>query len=495
MQDSPEAPLDVLIIGAGLSGIGAARHLQRECPGRRFAIVEARSAIGGTWDLFRYPGVRSDSDMYTLGYRFKPWTDAKAIADGPAILAYIREAAREGDLEPLIRFNHRATQAEWSSTDACWTVTLEHPGGPGTMRTTSTLRARFLHTCAGYYRYTEAHRPAFEGEGDFRGRIVHPQFWPADLDWAGKRVLVVGSGATAVTLVPEMAKSAAQVTMLQRSPSYVLTLPSRDAVAGALRALLPLPWAYALTRWKNALFALGFFKLARRYPQGVKRLLMKQAARQLGPGIDVQRHFNPRYGPWDQRLCLVPDGDLFRALRSGRAQIVTDHIERFTEGGVRLASGSELAADIVVLATGLTLNGVGDMQIAVDGQAVDLRHSMSYKGMMLSGLPNAFVTIGYSNASWTLKADLTAGFVCRLLNHMQRQGLSTVVARRDPAVAERPFLDLSSGYVQRALADLPKQGDRSPWRVHQSYVADLLDIRHGRLDDGTLHFGRQGSTA
>jgi monooxygenase len=319
MPDTAEQPLDVLIIGAGLSGIGAARHLQRHCPGRRFAIVEARSAIGGTWDLFRYPGVRSDSDMYTLGYGFKPWTDAKAIADGPAILAYIREAAREGGLEPLIRFAHRVTRADWSSTEACWTVTLTHPGG------TTTLRTRFLHSCVGYYNHAQGHRPAFEGEGDFRGTIVHPQFWPPDLDWAGRRVLVVGSGATAVTLVPELARTAAQVTMLQRSPSYVLTLPSRDRVAGALRALLPLPWAYALTRWKNALFALGFFKLARRYPQGIKRLLMKQAARQLGPGIDVQRHFNPRYGPWDQRLCFVPDGDLFRALRCEALDVVGDH--------------------------------------------------------------------------------------------------------------------------------------------------------------------------
>jgi cation diffusion facilitator CzcD-associated flavoprotein CzcO len=481
------ADLDVLIVGAGLSGIGAARHLQQRCPDQRWAIVEARDSIGGTWDLFRYPGVRSDSDMYTLGYAFKPWRDAKAIADGPAILRYIREAADEAGITPRIRFGHRVTRADWSSDEACWTVRIEQADAAGT-RAPGTLRARFLYLCAGYYSYARGHRPEFAGEADFGGRIVHPQFWPDDLDHAGRRVVVIGSGATAVTLVPEMARTAAQVTMLQRSPTYCVTRPAEDRLANWLNRRLPVRAAYALTRWKNVLLGAFFFRLARRRPEGVRRRLVELAQRQLGTSCDASLHFAPRYKPWDQRLCLVADGDLFRQIRKGRAAVVTGTIERFTAGGIRLADGRELAADLVVLATGLELNVLGDIALTVDGRPVDVGHSLSYKGMMLSDVPNLAVAFGYTNASWTLKADLTAAWVCRLLRHMRRHGHRIAVPRRDPTVSEQPLLDFTSGYVVRARDRLAKQGTRAPWRVRQSYLADLLAIRWGRLADGTLCF-------
>ena len=478
-------PLDILIVGAGLSGIGAAHHLQRRCPDHRYAIVEAREAIGGTWDLFRYPGVRSDSDMYTLGYVFKPWRQAKAIADGPSILRYICETADEAGITPHIRFRQAVRSAAWSSAEACWTVQVEHRASAEI----STLRARFLYLCGGYYSHAGGHRPVFDGEADFAGRVVEPQRWPADLAHAGQRVVVIGSGATAVTLVPEMAKSATHVTMLQRSPTYVVSRPSEDRIAQRLNRWLPSGLAYAITRWKNVLVGRFYYRLARRRPALVKQRIVAMAAQQLGPQVDVATHFTPRYDPWDQRVCVVPDGDLFKQLRSGRASVVTDTVDRFTPTGLRLASGAELPADIVVVATGLKLNVLNDVTISVDGRPVDAGQAMSYKGMMLSDVPNLAMAFGYTNASWTLKADLTAGYVCRLLRHMRRHGHTSAMPRRDPSVPAQPFLSFTSGYVQRAAGLLPQQGLRKPWQVHQSYLADLLTIRFDRLADGVMQFG------
>ncbi|WP_028079834.1 flavin-containing monooxygenase [Solimonas soli] len=484
--------VDVLIVGAGLSGIGAARHLQLHCPDRSYAIVEARERSGGTWDLFRYPGVRSDSDMYTLGYRFRPWRSAKSIADGPSILQYIRDTARDYGIEPQIRYQHRVVRAAWSSAEALWTVTLER----GAARGPVALRCRFLYLCSGYYRYEAGYTPDFPGLADFRGRFIHPQHWDPTTEVNGRRIVVIGSGATAVTLVPELAKRAAHVTMLQRSPTYVVSLPDEDAFANALRALLPARAAYAFVRWKNVLLGLGFYKLCRRFPEAVKKLLRAGVRRRLGKGYDVDRHFSPSYRPWDQRLCMVPNGDLFEAIRSGRASVCTDHIERFTAHGIHLRSGHTLDADIVVSATGLQLAVLGDVRFAVDGRDVDLAKTMSYKGMMCSDLPNLAFAIGYTNASWTLKCDLSSEYVCRLLNHMRRHGYTHCTPRRrDPAVTEEPLIDFSSGYVRRAIDAFPKQGSRKPWKLYQNYVLDLLTLRHGRLDDGVIEFAAAATQA
>jgi cyclohexanone monooxygenase len=479
--------LDVLIVGAGLSGIGAACALRAGCPERRFAILEAREAIGGTWDLFRYPGVRSDSDMHTLGYRFRPWDNPRAIADGPAILDYIRAAAREGDIERHIRFGHKVLRADWCSAAALWTVQAEHAG------VVVTLRCRFLYLCAGYYDYEAAHRPAFEGEQSFRGTVVQPQFWPRELDWRGRRVVVVGSGATAVTLVPALAQTAAHVTMLQRSPTYVVARPAVDGFADAMSRLLPARLAYRVVRWKNVFESIVLYRLARRRPALVKRHIVTQAARQLAHACDARVHFTPSYRPWDQRICVAPDGDLFQAIRQGRASVATDVIERFTPCGLRLRSGRDLPADIVVLATGLQLKLLGGMALTVDGRAVRPAETLVYKGMMLGDVPNLALAFGYTNASWTLKADLTAQWVCRLLRHMRRHGHAIALARNEPDVAPRPFLDFTSGYVQRGAGLLPRQGERRPWQVYQNYLLDLLTIRCGRLADGVLRFGRAGS--
>jgi monooxygenase len=480
----PAELLDVLIVGAGLSGIGAAHHLQQRCPRHRYAILEARDAIGGTWDLFRYPGIRSDSDMYTLGYGFKPWKHAKAIADGPSILRYIRETADEAGITPHIRFGQAVRGAAWSTADACWTLDVERVA---TGERTS-LRARFLYLCGGYYSYAGGHRPEFADEAAFEGAIVQPQFWPEALDHAGQRVVVIGSGATAVTLVPEMAKTAAHVTMLQRSPTYVVNRPSEDRIAQWLNRRVPAGLAYALTRWKNVLLGRFFYRMARRRPALVKQRIVEMASQQLGADYDVATHFTPRYDPWDQRMCVAPDGDLFRQIRAGRASVATDTIERFTAKGIRLASGRELPADIVVVATGLKLNVLGDVKISVDGRPLDVGQAMSYKGMMLSDVPNMAMTFGYTNASWTLKADLTAAYVCRLLRYMDRRHCRIAVAQRDPSIEPQPFLSFSSGYVQRAAGTLPQQGSKTPWMVHQNYLADLPIIRWGRIADGVLQF-------
>jgi cation diffusion facilitator CzcD-associated flavoprotein CzcO len=479
--------LDVLIVGAGLSGVGAGYHLQSSAPQKSYAILEARDRLGGTWDLFRYPGIRSDSDMYTLGYAFRPWPEAEAIADGPSILRYIRETADEYGIERRIRFNRRVTRACWSTPDARWTVEVEHTDS-GEI---SELTCGFLFMCSGYYRYDEGYTPPFEGTERFTGRIVHPQKWSEDIEYADKRVVVIGSGATAVTLVPALAQKAQHVTMLQRSPSYVISLPAQDAVAGALRRALPARLAYRIVRWKNVIVTLLHFQLSRRRPELMKRLIRRWVTEQLPPGYDVETHFNPRYNPWDQRLCLVPDGDLFSAISDGRASVVTDQVETFTERGIRLASGAELEADLIVTATGLNLLVLGGVRLEVDGEEVDVSDRLGYKGMMLSGVPNMASAFGYTNASWTLKCDLTCDYVCRLLNHMDAEGYDECrPADPAPGLPREPFIDFNSGYVLRAIDQFPKQGPKSPWRLHQNYALDILALRFGKLEDGTLQFTR-----
>ncbi|QRO01848.1 NAD(P)/FAD-dependent oxidoreductase [Archangium violaceum] len=484
--ETPVEHFDVLIVGAGLSGIGAAYHLRTNCPTRTYAILEGREAIGGTWDLFRYPGIRSDSDMYTLGYSFRPWTAPKAIADGPSILRYVRETAREYGIDQHIRFRHHVKRASWSSAEARWTVEAERGPEKELVRFT----CNFLLMCSGYYNYTEGYRPEFPGEARFQGTIVHPQFWPEDLDYQGKRVVVIGSGATAVTLVPEMAKKAAHVTMLQRSPTYVLSRPAEDPIANALRRVLPAKLAYGITRWKNVLLSMLFYILSRKRPARVKEYIIGLVREHLGPGYDVATHFTPSYNPWDQRVCLVPDADLFDAVKQGHASVVTDQIGTFTEKGLELRSGKELEADIVVTATGLKLQLLSDIEFSIDGERRDLAKTLCYKGMMFSDVPNLAYAFGYTNASWTLKVDLTSGYVCRLLNHMAKHGDTTCTPRHDPTVEELPFLDFSSGYVQRAFDQMPKQGSKRPWRLYQNYALDLFTLRFGKVDDGTMEFSR-----
>jgi monooxygenase len=481
-------PLDILIVGAGLSGIGMAWHVQDRVKGARYAILDGRNAIGGTWDLFRYPGIRSDSDMYTLGYRFKPWTEAKAIADGPSILRYVEETARENEIDRHIRFGHSVKAAHWSSDTATWTVEAQADGHM------QRFECRFLAICAGYYAYDAGYRPHWPDEERFAGQWVHPQHWPETLDYAGKRVVVIGSGATAVTIVPVMAQTAAHVTMLQRSPSYVAAQPAEDRLANMMRRMLPARIAYALTRWRKVLFQQFFYRLARARPQTVKSRLLTLASEALGKDY-VAQHFTPRYNPWDQRMCLIPDGDLFEAIKSGGASVATETIERFEPGGVRLTSGALLEADIVVTATGLKLNALGDITLSVDGQPVHLSEALIYKGMMLSDVPNATFTFGYTNASWTLKADLVSEYACRLINTMRANG-TAIATPRLPALIERePFLDFTSGYVQRAIDILPKQGKDKPWKLYQNYLMDLLTLRFGALNDGTMAFSNPPAPA
>ena len=478
---SPREHVDVLVIGAGLSGIGAAARLTRDHPDLELRILEARDAIGGTWDLFRYPGVRSDSDMYTLGYRFKPWLGEKALADGASIREYVEETAAEHDLVDRIRFGHKVVGAAWDSATARWTVEVVVDGEP------ATYTAGFLYCCAGYYDYDAGYRPTFPGEEVFEGELVHPQAWPEDLDHTGKKVVVIGSGATAITLVPSMAAAAEHVTMLQRTPTYVISIPARDRLSLLTRKVLPEMTAYQLTRWRNVLQQMVFFNASQAFPSVVKRGVRAWTRRQV-PGLDVDTHFNPPYDPWDQRFCVVPDGDLYRVLRSGEASIATGRIATFTPTGIRLESGEEIEADVVVTATGLNLLAFGGLQLTVDGAAVKLPDTMSYRGLMLTGVPNFAYTIGYTNASWTLKADLVADYVSRLLGRMRSTGLRKVEVERDPSVAEAPLLGLEAGYVQRSVDQLPKQGAAAPWKVVQNYLYDMRALRSSDLDDGTLRW-------
>jgi cation diffusion facilitator CzcD-associated flavoprotein CzcO len=479
--------LDVIIVGAGLSGIGAACHVRHKCPGKSVAILETRGAVGGTWDLFRYPGVRSDSDMFTLGYSFRPWTNGDAIADGPSILRYIEDTAQEFGVDKDIRFGHRVIAANWDGNTARWTVTA-HRADTGE---DVTLTSKFLWMCTGYYRYDEGFDPRFPGTDQFRGRIVHPQHWPEDLDYTGKRVVVIGSGATAVTLVPSMAETAGHVTMLQRSPTYIVAAPRQDPIAGFLRRWLPTSTAYSATRWKNALLDLTAYRLSRRCPYLMKTLVRRHNRKQLPAGYDVDTHFSPNYDPWDQRMCLVPDGDLFAAIRDGRASVVTGVIDTFTPDGVRLKSGREIAADIVVTATGLNMLALGGAEVSVEGRTIEVGATVSYKGMMLSGVPNLIWTLGYTNASWTLKADLVARYTCRLIDHMDAGDYASVTPE-PPADGElAPLIDLQSGYVRRSIDAFPKQGDAVPWRLHQNYIRDLHLFTRGPLDDHVVFASRQ----
>jgi cation diffusion facilitator CzcD-associated flavoprotein CzcO len=485
-DDSPEH-FDVLIVGAGLSGVGAGCHVTTRCPGKTFVVLEARDAMGGTWDLFRYPGIRSDSDMFTLGYSFRPWEEAKAIADGPAIRTYIHETASEYGVDEKIRYGHRVVRAEWSSDEAQWTVDAERSDTGETVQ----LTCNFLFPCTGYYRYDEPFSPAFEGTERFSGQIIHPQLWPEDLDYDGKRVVVIGSGATAVTIVPAMADRAEHVTMLQRSPSYIVSLPAEDPIAKLAIRVLPKRFAYAFLRWKNALLTQASFQLSRRAPKAMRAIFLWGVERHLPPGFGLDPHFSPRYGPWTQRVCLVPDGDLFDVLASGNASIVTDDIATFTETGLKLASGGELEADLVITATGLNMLAVGGMEIAVDGEEIELGKTVGYKGMMFSGIPNLAIALGYTNASWTLKCDLICEYVCRLINHMDEHGYDQCTPRRpDSSVEIGPFIDLTSGYVLRSIDKFPKQGSRPPWRMHQNYPRDILMIRRGDLEDEGIEFSR-----
>jgi monooxygenase len=482
--------LDVLIVGAGLSGIGAAHHLEEKCPSKTYAILESRDAIGGTWDLFRYPGVRSDSDMYTLGYSFRPWADGSAIAPAASILSYVRDTADEGGITGRVRFGHRAVRAAWSTPDARWTVDVEVGGADGEL---VRLTCGFLLTCTGYYRYDDGYTPEFAGSERFAGVVAHPQHWTPEIDYAGKRVVVIGSGATAVTLVPAMAATAEHVTMLQRSPSYVVSLPSKDPFADALRRVLPAKVAYTLVRWKNVLVTMTSFEVSRRRPAVMKAVLRRWARRQLPRGYAVDTHFKPAYNPWDQRLCVVPDGDLFRSIRDGRASVVTGQIETFTETGVKLRSGEELPAEVIVTATGLDLLAIGGIGLVVDGREIELSETMSYKGMMLSGVPNLAVVLGYTNASWTLKVDLTCEYVCRLLAYMDDHGYRQCMpGQPDASVAQLPFIDFSSGYVRRAVGRFPMQGSKAPWRLYQNYFRDILSLRFGRVEDGAMEFSGRG---
>jgi monooxygenase len=480
--------VDVLIVGAGLSGISAAYHVQSRLSGKTYALVEARKDLGGTWDLFRYPGIRSDSDMYTLGYSFRPWTEPKAIADGPSILRYIRETAEAYGIDRHIHFERRVEHARWSSADARWEIEARHVASGESVR----YHARFLYVCSGYYDYESGHTPDFAGRERFRGQVIHPQQWTPDVDYDGKRVVVIGSGATAVTLVPELAKRAAHVTMLQRSPTYIVSRPAEDLLAARIRKRLPSHTAYGVTRWKNVLLGMAFYKFCRKAPRLAKRLLVEQMKKSAGDAVaDADAHFTPSYDPWDQRLCLVPDGDLFDALRSGAASIVTDHIESFTERGLALRSGKEIDADLVVTATGLRLKFLGGMKLEVDGKLVSPADLLVYKGAMLSDVPNLAFAAGYTNASWTLKCDLTGEWVCRVLRHMDEKGYVRCVARvNDTTLTRHPIIDFSSGYVQRAIDYIPKQGSRTPWKLHQNYALDLALLRRGRLADGAMEFSR-----
>jgi cation diffusion facilitator CzcD-associated flavoprotein CzcO len=477
--------LDVLIVGAGLSGIGAGHYIQDKCPWASYAIFEAREAMGGTWDLFRYPGIRSDSDMFTLGYSFRPWDGEKTIADGDSILQYIKDTAAESGIDEHIRYQHRIIAADWSSDEARWHVTAERSDTGEVI----SLTARFVFSCSGYYRYDHGYQPEFAGTDRFRGQIVHPQAWPEDLDYAGKQVVVIGSGATAVTLIPSMAQDAGHVTMLQRSPTYIVTVPAKNPAAQILRKVLPDRFAGTIMRWVLAVGTQATYVISKRRPELVKKVLRSGLKRQLPKGYDIDTHFTPSYNPWDQRLCAVPDGDLFKVIREDKASVVTDHIDTFTETGILLESGEELEADIVITATGLELLFIGGIQLTVDGEPVNLPDKLTYKGMMLEGVPNFALAVGYTNASWTLKCDLTCDYVCRLLNHLHDTGLQQCTPRNDDAsVTAAPLLGLSSGYITRAADRFPKQGSRHPWQVHQSYLRDYRALKRSGIEDDSMKF-------
>ena len=476
--------VDVLIIGAGLAGIGGACQLRRQCPDRTFTVLESRAVSGGTWDLFRYPGIRSDSDMYTYSYSFKPWRDKSTIADGHKILSYIREAAADYDVEQHIRYQHKVVAANWSDVDKRWHVTARR----GDTAERVTISCKFVFNCTGYYDYEQGYTPAFAGMDDFNGRVLHAQHWPEDLDYHDKRVIVVGSGATAVTLVPTLSKDTASLVMLQRTPTYIATVPSEDPLAKKLRKWLPESWTFRLTRWKKVLFQIYVYKLSRKRPDDLRRFMLGQVRQALGPDYDIKTHFTPPYNPWDQRLCAVPDGDMFKAIKQGRAEVITDHIERFNKTGIALKSGAQLDADIVILATGLNLQFAGGIEYSINNEKVDHTKHFIYRGMMFSDVPNMAFTVGYTNSSWTLKTDLTSNYVCRLLKKMARGGFASVTPRMKGSVEEMPLLDFDAGYVLRAREQFPKQGNRLPWKNYQDYIRDFIGLRLRSLRDQELEF-------
>lgn len=474
---------DVIVVGAGISGIAAAYNLQKSCPNKSFAILEGRSALGGTWDLFKYPGIRSDSDMHTLGFRFKPWIHKKSIADASSILKYLNETVDEYGIRDKIVFNQKVTAANWLSDKSLWELNVMNEGQ------SISMTCNFLFLCGGYYSYDKPYMPKFPEQDRFEGQVIHPQFWDESIDCSDKKVVVIGSGATAVTLVPAIAKNAAHVTMLQRSPSYVVSAPGEDSWSQALNKIFPIRLTYFLIRWKNIFrTSLGFY-LSRKYPERVKDRLINLVREELGNDYDVEKHFTPRYNPWDQRMCLVPDSDLFNSIKSGKASVVTDHIDHFTENGILVKSGEHLKADIIVTATGIELNALNDIEVSVNNEKVEPHNRLSYKGMMLSGVPNLAFSFGYVNASWTLRADLTCEYVCRLLNRMDKLGVNTCIPQEDPtAIVDDEYIDFSSGYVQRALDRLPKQGKKAPWRNYQNYLKDIFLVRLFSLKDSTLKF-------
>lgn len=475
---------DVVIIGAGLSGIGSAVHLQRDCPGKSYCILETRTAMGGTWDLFRYPGIRSDSDMYTLGYNFKPWTNPKSIADGASIREYIRDAALENGVDKHIRYQQKVVAANWNSRSARWTLQIQKLDSNETVL----IECQFIICCSGYYKYENGFTPEFAGRENFKGQIIHPQHWPENLDYSGKKVVVIGSGATAVTLVPAMTDKAAHVTMLQRSPSYVISMPEKDAISNGLRKVLPDSWVYKAARVRNVLLSMGIYNFSRSQPEKMRKFLLSQVEKQVGPNVDM-KHFSPKYSPWDERLCAVPDGDMFKQLKAGRASVVTDQIEQFTENGIRLKSGAELEAEIIVTATGLEVQMLGGIELRLDGQPVKVSEKLYYKGAMIEDVPNFVMIFGYTNSSWTLKADLILEYFCRIINRMEKKGFAQVTARNNDSNTQRePFLNMSSGYVQRALAMLPQQGDKRPWKLYQNYLLDFAALRLRPVDDKGLVF-------
>ena len=474
---------DIIVVGAGISGIAAGYNLQKSCPDKTFAILEGRESLGGTWDLFKYPGVRSDSDMHTLGFRFKPWIHKKSIADGPSILKYLNETVDDYNLRDKITYNQKVIASNWVSDTSTWELTVDDNGQEISMT------CNFLFLCGGYYSYDKPFMPDFPGMDEFNGRVIHPQFWDESLDYSNKKVVVIGSGATAVTLVPAIAESAKLTTMLQRSPSYVISAPAEDSWNTALNKVFPIKFTYFLIRWKNILRTIIGFYLSRKYPQRIKDRLINLVREELGQDFDVEKHFTPSYKPWDQRMCLVPDGDLFAAIKDNRANVVTDTINTFTPSGILLNSGNEIEADIVISATGIELNALNDINVSVDGVKVKANNKLSYKGMMLSGVPNLAITFGYVNSSWTLRADLTCEYVCRLINTMDKEGCTACVPQEDiNALVEDDYIDFTSGYVQRALDRLPKQGKKSPWRNYQNYLLDIFYVRFFAIKDSTLRF-------
>jgi len=478
---------DVLVVGAGISGIGAGYHLKKKCPDASYIILEGRDNIGGTWDLFKYPGIRSDSDMYTLGFRFKPWKEQEAIADAPSILNYLNETAEQFNIKEKIRFGKYVKNATWSSTSSSWVVDVEDKS----TNEITQLSCNFIFMCSGYYSYKEGFTPEFEGIEDFKGDVIHPQNWDENYDYLGKNVVVVGSGATAVTLVPEMAKKAGHVTMLQRSPTYVVSAPEKDKMANNLRKYLPLKLSYLIIRWRNILRQHYYFRLCRKYPQGVKKAIIREVKKALGSDYDVEKHFTPDYNPWEQRMCLVPDGDLFNQIKKGNASVITDQIERFTEKGILLKSGKEIITDIIITATGLNLEMLSNINLTVDNKKIDISQTITYKGMMYSGIPNFASTFGYTNASWTLGADLTSEYVCRVINHMKKKNYAVACPETDSNVETDPdYLNLTSGYIKRAQHIFPQQGKKSPWRNNQNFLKDVFQIRYGRIDDGEITFSK-----